>query len=421
MKKSIVSILCVLSFVAFAAPTVSYQTATNIAKKVIDQKVTKQFVENLGIEAGGGGVDTNAVERIANAAVETNAVTVGLQASVSSLESSKLSKSDVIDPAIATANGQAADAKATGAKLAEKADINGKMTENFSASALTAGAVHVLSRNGLTVGEDSETGTIRLGAFTSIRGDYVIANGQTRGVVDFGDPEAVDYKRSTLTTDGSPVVTSNMMETTVSARISATNPTFSNAVLAVQVSTNDFASLYALKEAFDDMPIDPVTGGISIGALLAALASAAAWLKKNKVGSFSDVGGATATAENGVAKLDDFFTNSNSLLTGTIDDRLPIPISAKSAGFTTESYKRFVVTVSGDMTVTLHTPTSEDAEIFECRFNGASLSADASITFAGATATTMDTDCGTVKAGKVALMSAFWNGTTWDVNWKVEG
>ena len=120
-------------------------------------------------------------------------------------------------------------------------------------------------------------------------------------------------------------------------------------------------------------------------------------------------------------KLDDFFTESNSLLTGTIDDRLPIPISAKLAGFTTESYKRFIVTVSGDMTVTLHTPTSGDAEIFECRFNGESLAADASITFVGATATTMDTDCGTVKAGKVALMSAFWNGTTWDVNWKVEG
>lgn len=122
-----------------------------------------------------------------------------------------------------------------------------------------------------------------------------------------------------------------------------------------------------------------------------------------------------------VEKLDDFFTKSNSLLTGTIDDRLPIPISEKSEGFTTESYKRFVVTVSGDMTVTIHTPTGYDAEIFECRFNGISLSADASITFAGATVTTMDANCGTVTAGKVALMSAFWNGSTWDVNWKVEG
>ena len=193
--------------------------------------------------SGGVGVDTNAVERIANAAVETNAVTVGLQASVSSLESSKLSKSDVIDPAIATTNGPAADAKATGdglmnrytkdetdAKLAEKADINGKMTENFSASTLTVGAVEILVHNGLMVGRSSETGTISLGAFTSIRGGYVIANGQTRGVVDFGDPEAVDYRRSTLTTDGSPVVTSNMMETAVSAHISASDTTFSSEV-----------------------------------------------------------------------------------------------------------------------------------------------------------------------------------------------
>ena len=40
----------------------------------------------------------------------------------------------------------------------------------------------------------------------------------------------------------------------------------------------------------------------------------------NKVGSFASVGGASATVEkNGVAKLSDFFTESNSLLTATID------------------------------------------------------------------------------------------------------
>ena len=162
--------------------------------------------------------------------------------------------------------------------------------------------------------------------------------------------------------------------------------------------------------------------GYATSSDLDALAAAVAWLKKNKVQTLKlNDNSVETSADGGVAKLDDFFTESNSLLTGTIDDRLPIPISEKSAGFTTESYKRFIVTVSGDMTVTLHTPTSGDAEIFECRFNGTSLAADASITFAGATATTMDANCGTVTAGKVALMSAFWNGTTWDVNWKVEG
>ena len=39
---------------------------------------------------------------------------------------------------------------------------------------------------------------------------------------------------------------------------------------------------------------------------------------KDKVGSFESVGGASATVENGVAKLSDFFTESNSLLNGRI-------------------------------------------------------------------------------------------------------
>ena len=48
----------------------------------------------------------------------------------------------------------------------------------------------------------------------------------------------------------------------------------------------------------------------------------------NKVSSFASVGGASASVENGVAKLSDFFTESNSLLTGTIDARLPYSLYA---------------------------------------------------------------------------------------------
>lgn len=102
--------------------------------------------------------------------------------------------------------------------------------------------------------------------------------------------------------------------------ISATDPTFSNAVLSVQISTNDFAALYELKNAFAELPIDPVTGGISIGSLLAALASAVVWLKKNKVQTLKlEDNSVETSAAGGVAKLDAFFTGSNSLLTGTID------------------------------------------------------------------------------------------------------
>ena len=59
-----------------------------------------------------------------------------------------------------------------------------------------------------------------------------------------------------------------------------------------------------------------------------ALTSDIADAVKNKVGSFESVGGASATVENGVAKLSDFFTESNSLLTATIDARLPYPLNA---------------------------------------------------------------------------------------------
>ena len=110
--------------------------------------------------------------------------------------------------------------------------------------------------------------------------------------------------------------------------ISATNPTFSNAVLAVglNIDTNSVAVLNEIAATFGGFPIEGTA--TTVGGLLAALAAAAAWLKKNKVGAFASVGGATATVENGVAKLDGFFTNSNSLLTGTIDARLPYPLYA---------------------------------------------------------------------------------------------
>ena len=93
---------------------------------------------------------------------------------------------------------------------------------------------------------------------------------------------------------------------------------FSNAVLAVglNVDTNAVAVLNEIADGFGGFPIEGTA--TTVGGLLAALAAAAAWLKKNKVGSFKSVGGASATVENGVAKLDDFFTDSNSLLIGTI-------------------------------------------------------------------------------------------------------
>ena len=110
--------------------------------------------------------------------------------------------------------------------------------------------------------------------------------------------------------------------------ISATDPTFSNAVLAVglNIDTNSVAVLNEIAATFGGFPIEGTA--TTVGGLLAALAAAVAWLKKNKVGSFKSVGGASATVENGVAKLDDFFGESNSLLAATIEARLPYPLYA---------------------------------------------------------------------------------------------
>lgn len=110
---------------------------------------------------------------------------------------------------------------------------------------------------------------------------------------------------------------SEMLRSTSSTDL-AEDQTFSNAVLAVglNIDTNSVAVLNEIAETFGGFPLEGTA--TTVGGLLAALAAAVAWLKKNKVGSFDSVGGATATVDNGVAKLDDFFTNSNSLLNARI-------------------------------------------------------------------------------------------------------
>ena len=122
---------------------------------------------------------------------------------------------------------------------------------------------------------------------------------------------------------------SSMLDFTASSDLAA-HSVFSDAVLKVglNIDTNSVAVLNEIADSFGGFPLGAGETATTVGGLLAALAAAVAWLKKNKVGSFDKVGGATATVDNGVAKLDNFFTESNSLLTGTIDKRLPYPLYA---------------------------------------------------------------------------------------------
>lgn len=106
----------------------------------------------------------------------------------------------------------------------------------------------------------------------------------------------------------------------VGTRIDANDSDFSNAVLAVglNIDTNSVAVLNEIAATFGGFPIEGTA--TTVGGLLAALAAAVAWLKKNKVQTLKlEDGSVETSADGGVAKLDDFFTESNSLLTGTID------------------------------------------------------------------------------------------------------
>lgn len=311
---------------------------------------------------------TNAVDALANSAVVTNALTVATTNRVALLESSKADES-ALDAHVANTNNPHAVTAAQIGAVPFVEDASGEKTAVLIGKLASDIDIPIIGENSLANGfyvtasghsshaEGSNTGaygdyshaegmnTVAAGHIAHAEGYNTWADGRcshTDGVYAYTD-EGDDYAyvwngdenkgysahgAGTFNIKpkdglnglfiGEQTLYELLTNKADKADISAENQTFSNAVLAVQISTNDFAALYALKEAFADLPIDPVTGGISIGALLAALASAVAWLKKNKIGSFESVGGASATVENGVAKLDNFFTESNSLLNGRL-------------------------------------------------------------------------------------------------------
>ena len=104
---------------------------------------------------------------------------------------------------------------------------------------------------------------------------------------------------------------SDVIFVSLTNNISAGNPTFSNAVLSVglNIDTNSVDVLNEIASTFGGFPIEGTA--TTVGGLLAALAAAVTWLKRNKVQTIKlNDGSVENTAENGVAKLDDFFTES---------------------------------------------------------------------------------------------------------------
>lgn len=224
--------------------------------------------------------------------------------------------------------------KVTAAQVGALPIIGGTLTGD-----LTVGEGQTASRM-LTVAADSDAHGITLqggnsngngssvfvGGSTGSGGSIRIEGGGTIGGrlyvdgitnVDGGAIE-VQGSNASIKKNGKEVATESYVDSKIESAVLPTDPTFSNAVLAVglNIDTNSVAVLNEIAETFGGFPIEGTA--TTIGGLLAALAVAVAWLRKNKVGSFASVGGASATVENGVAKLDDFFTNSNSLLNGRL-------------------------------------------------------------------------------------------------------
>jgi hypothetical protein len=154
------------------------------------------------------------------------------------------------------------------------------------------------------------------------------------------------------------------VDSKIESAVMPTDPTFSNAVLAVglNIDTDSVAVLNEIAETFGGFPIEGTA--TTVGGILAALAAAVAWLRRNKADKATTLAGygitdaatkvslapeyspssaysvgefvyhdgniyqcRTAIADGGeewnaahweLRKLDDFFTESNSLLIGTI-------------------------------------------------------------------------------------------------------
>lgn len=94
------------------------------------------------------------------------------------------------------------------------------------------------------------------------------------------------------------------VESIVSSAMLPTDPTFSNAVLSVglNIDTDSVAVLNEIASTFGGFPIEGTA--TTVGGLLAALAAAVAWLRKNKADKATSSASAALLSDNAVALVD---------------------------------------------------------------------------------------------------------------------
>lgn len=314
---------------------------------------------------------TNAVDALANSAVVTNALTVATTNRVALLESSKADES-ALDAHVANTNNPHAVTAAQIGAVPFVEDASGEKTAVLIGKLASDIDIPIIGENSLANGfyvtasghsshaEGSNTGaygdcshaegmnTVAAGHIAHAEGYNTWADGRcshTDGVYAYTD-EGDDYAyvwngdenkgysahgAGTFNIKpkdglnglfiGEQTLYELLTNKADKADISSTNPTFSNAVLAVglNIDTNSVAVLNDIAATFGGFPLGAGETATTVGGLLAALAAAVAWLKKNKVQTLKlEDESIVKTAENGVAKLDDFFKESNSLLNGRL-------------------------------------------------------------------------------------------------------
>ena len=337
MKSTIFTILSIACIASYSAPQATYSVATNISEGVTRKIVTKQFIEGLGVVS----TDTNAVRDIISD--EITPATNSLYTTINGSIDVKRDKDDLaVYEVVRTENTDWTLTTNVVDRLATTNGVNAAIAENNvgyrvrESVALSGAAELAMNANGVRSADETRSGAM---LFEQVDGkatktelaDYLpLTGGYLKGPIYFdaggriytdqGGISVNTHQGLNVYNGGSIVLESNESLTDFGNNpiISATNPSFSNAVLAVglNIDTNSVAVLNDIAATFGGFPIEGTA--TTVGGLLAALAAAIAWLKKNKVGSFASVGGASATVENGVAKLDDFFKESNSLLNGRL-------------------------------------------------------------------------------------------------------
>lgn len=94
------------------------------------------------------------------------------------------------------------------------------------------------------------------------------------------------------------------VDSKIESAVLPTDPTFSNAVLAVglNIDTDSVAVLNEIASTFGGFPIEGTA--TTVGGLLAALAAAVAWLRKNKADKATSSASAALLSDNAVALVD---------------------------------------------------------------------------------------------------------------------